>query len=97
MTESGVWAVWRLAAYLVEMLLWDSSPTEGDTPPWKRLTLLILHVETGSLIASAVETELASYIAQFSELRTEAGHAAVVRNGHHSARPEVVAEFRTGC
>ena len=43
------------------------------------------------MIASAVETELASYIAQFSELRTEAGHAAVVRNGHDSARP-----FQTG-
>ena len=44
-----------------------------------------------ALIASAVETELASYMAQFSELPTEAGHAAVVRNGHHPARP-----FQTG-
>ena len=34
-----------LAAYLVELLLRYSPPTEGDTPPWKRLTLLILRVE----------------------------------------------------
>ena len=39
------------------------------------------------LIATAVEAELAGYLAQFSDLRTEAGHAAVVRNGHHPARP----------
>ncbi|AGI71092.1 hypothetical protein OA238_c08830 [Octadecabacter arcticus 238] len=37
------------------------------------------------LIATAVEAELASYLAQFADLRTEAGHAAVVRNGHHPA------------
>lgn len=43
------------------------------------------------LIASAVEAELACYMAQFSELRTQTGHAAVVRNGHHPARP-----FQTG-
>ena len=30
-------------------------------------------------------------MAQFSTERTEAGHAAVVRNGHHPARP-----FQTG-
>ena len=39
------------------------------------------------LIATAVEAEFATYLAQFAELRTEAGHAAVVRNGHHPARP----------
>ena len=44
-----------------------------------------------ALIASAVEAELAGYMAQFSDLRTAAGHAAVVRNGHHPARP-----FQTG-
>ena len=43
------------------------------------------------LIASAVEAELACYMAQFSEVRTQTGHAAVVRNGHHPARP-----FQTG-
>jgi putative transposase len=43
------------------------------------------------LIASAVETELASYMAQFSKLRTQTGHAAVLRNGHHPARA-----FQTG-
>jgi transposase-like protein len=50
-------------------------------------------LKTGSqeLIASAVEAELAGYMAQFSELRTQTGHAAVVRNGHHPARP-----FQTG-
>ena len=51
----------------------------------------LLKTGARALIASAVETELASYMAQFSELRTEAGHAAVVRNGHHPARP-----FQTG-
>ena len=30
-------------------------------------------------------------VAQFSEMRTESGHAAVVRNGHHPERP-----FQTG-
>jgi putative transposase len=46
-------------------------------------------LKTGAqqLIATAVEAELASYLAQFSGLRTESGHAAVVRNGHHPARP----------
>ena len=39
------------------------------------------------LIATAVEAELASYLTQFSDLRTEACHAAVVRNGRHPARP----------
>jgi len=38
------------------------------------------------LIATVVEAELASYLAQFADLGTEAGHAAVVRNGHHPAR-----------
>ena len=42
-------------------------------------------------IATAVEAELVSYLAQFTGLRTDAGHAAVVRNGHHPARP-----FQTG-
>ena len=51
----------------------------------------LLKTGAQALIASAVETELASYMTQFSELRTEAGHAAVVRNGHHPARP-----FQTG-
>jgi hypothetical protein len=39
------------------------------------------------LIATAVEAEFASYLVQFSDLRTDTGHAAVVRNGHHPARP----------
>ena len=43
------------------------------------------------LIATAVEAELADYMAQFCAVRTDAGHAAVVRNGHHPARP-----FQTG-
>ena len=51
----------------------------------------LLKTGARALIASAVETELASYMTQFSELRTEAGHAAVVRDGHHPARP-----FQTG-
>jgi len=48
-------------------------------------------LKTGAqqLIATAVEAELAGYLAQFADLRTEAGHAAVVRNGHHPADPMV--------
>ena len=50
-------------------------------------------LKTGAqqLIATAVEAELVSYLAQFTDLRTDVGHAAVVRNGHHPARP-----FQTG-
>ena len=46
-------------------------------------------LKTGAqqLIATAVEAELVSYLAQFAGLRTEDGHAAVVRNGHHPERP----------
>ena len=51
----------------------------------------LLKMGAQALIASAVETGLAGYMAQFSELRTEVGHAALVRNGYHPARP-----FQTG-
>ena len=51
----------------------------------------LLKTEAQELIATAVEAELVSYLAQFTGLRTDAGHAAVVRNGHHPARP-----FQTG-
>jgi putative transposase len=51
----------------------------------------LLRAGAQQLIATAVEAELAGYLAQFADLRTEAGHAAVVRNGHHPARP-----FQTG-
>ncbi|MDA9823150.1 hypothetical protein N9C56_11685 [Paracoccaceae bacterium] len=37
-----------MTAYLGDLLLKDSKATEGDTLQWKRLTLLILRVETGS-------------------------------------------------
>ena len=43
------------------------------------------------MIATAVEAELTSYLAQSTDVRTEAGHAAFVSNGHHPARP-----FQTG-
>jgi len=43
------------------------------------------------LIATAVEAEFAEYLPQFTDVCTEAGHAAVVRNGHHPAYP-----FQTG-
>lgn len=46
----------------------------------------LLRTGAKQLIATAVEAELASYLAQFADLRTEAGHAVVVRNGHHPAR-----------
>jgi hypothetical protein len=51
----------------------------------------LLKTGAQALIASAVEDELAGYMAQFADLRTQTGHAAVVRNGHHPARP-----FQTG-
>jgi len=51
----------------------------------------LLRTGARDLIASAVEAELADYMAQFSAVRTDTGHAAVVRNGHHPARP-----FQTG-
>tara|TARA_A100001015_G_scaffold320686_1_gene448003 strand:- start:1333 stop:1662 length:330 start_codon:yes stop_codon:yes gene_type:complete len=51
----------------------------------------LLRTGAQQLIATPVEAKLAGYLAQFSDVRTEAGHAAVVRNRHHSARP-----FQTG-
>ncbi len=51
----------------------------------------LLRTGAQELIAIAVEAEFTSYLAQFADLRTDAGHAAVVRNGHHPARP-----FQTG-
>ena len=51
----------------------------------------LLRTGAQQLIATAVEAELASYLAQFADLRTDAGHTAVVRNGHHPERP-----FQTG-
>ena len=51
----------------------------------------ILKSGAQELITAAVEAELACYMVQFSEVRTSTGHAAVVRNGHHPARP-----FQTG-
>jgi transposase-like protein len=51
----------------------------------------LLRTGAQQLIATAVQAELEGFMAQFSTERTEAGHAAVVRNGHHPARP-----FQTG-
>jgi hypothetical protein len=51
----------------------------------------LLRTGAQQLIATAVEAEIAGYLAQFSDLLTETGHAAVVCNGHHPARP-----FQTG-
>ncbi len=51
----------------------------------------LLRTGAQQLIATAVEAEFAGYMAQFADLRTDTGHAAVVRNGHHPARP-----FQTG-
>jgi len=47
----------------------------------------LLRTGAQQLIATAVEAELESFLAQFVNSRTEAGHATVVRNGHHPARP----------
>ena len=46
----------------------------------------LLRAAAQQLIATAVEAELASYMSQFTDLRTETGHGAVVRNEHHPAR-----------
>ena len=51
----------------------------------------LLRAGAQQLIATVVEAELAGYLAQFDDLRTDAGHSALVRNGHHPARP-----FQTG-
>lgn len=51
----------------------------------------LLRTGAQQLIATAVESELEGFLAQFAEARTVAGHAAVVRNGHHPERP-----FQTG-
>jgi putative transposase len=51
----------------------------------------LLRTGAQQLIATAVEVELESYLAQFTIACTEAGHAAVVHNRHHPARP-----FQTG-
>jgi putative transposase len=51
----------------------------------------LLRTGAQQLIATAVEAELADYLAQFTDLRTEANHAAVVRSGHHPER-----SFQTG-
>lgn len=47
----------------------------------------LLRTGAQQLIASAVEAELECFLRQFSQTRTTAGHAEVVRNGHHPARP----------
>jgi putative transposase len=47
----------------------------------------LLRTGAQQLIATAVEAELALYLAQFADLRTKTGNLAVVRNGHHPARP----------
>ena len=46
----------------------------------------LLRMGAQDLIAKAVEAELSGYMAQFSEMRTDGGHAVVVRNGHHPER-----------
>jgi transposase-like protein len=47
----------------------------------------LLRTGAQELIATAVKAELAGYLSQFADLRTQTGHVAVVRNGHHPARP----------
>ena len=45
----------------------------------------LLRTGAQQLIASAVEAELECFVTQFAQARTTAGHAALVRNGHHPA------------
>ena len=42
----------------------------------------LLRTGAQPLTATAVEAELADYLVKFSDLRIEAAHAAVGRNGH---------------
>ena len=61
----------------------------GDFARLDRITDALMDLlRTGAqqLIATAVEAELAGYLVQFTDVRTEAGDAAVVRNGHLPAR-----------
>ncbi len=51
----------------------------------------MLRTGAQQLIATAVQAELDSFMAQFEAERTEIGHATVARNGHHPERP-----FQTG-
>jgi len=51
----------------------------------------LLRTGAQHLIEVAVKAELNCYLAQFSDLHTEAGHASVVRNGYYPAR-----SFQTG-
>ncbi len=46
----------------------------------------LLRTRVQQLKASTVEAELEGFLAKFAKARTAAGHAAVVRNGHHPAR-----------
>ena len=46
----------------------------------------LLRTGAQQLITTAVEAELESFLAQFASARTAAGHAGVVRNGHHPER-----------
>ena len=39
------------------------------------------------MLAKAIETEVAAFIEQYSSLKTDNGHAVVVRNGHLPKRP----------
>ncbi len=47
----------------------------------------LLRTGAQKLIASAVEAELEGFLTQYASTRTDEGHAAVVRNGHHPRRP----------
>ncbi len=46
----------------------------------------LLRAGAQQLIATAVEAELESFLAQYGSARTKTGHAGVVRNGHHPER-----------
>jgi putative transposase len=90
-----------LGAYLVELLLKDSTPAQERYTTMETNNIVdfasrdgitdaltqMLRTGAQQLIATAVEAELEGYMAQFAALRTTAGHAAVVRNGHHPERP----------
>ena len=39
------------------------------------------------MLATAVEAKVAAFIEQYSSLKTDHGHAVVVRNGHLAKRP----------
>ena len=74
--------------YLAEkILLLNTTNFRGDYHGISDGLTDLLRTGAQQLIAAAVEGELESFLEQYRSTRTKTGHAAIVRNGHHAARP----------